>query len=118
SAQQVEQIWFSGVHSDIGGGYPERALADITMAWMVERARAYGLALEVDAIAPDPFGELHDSMTLLYRLLRPYVRRLNQTDPLQCVASTAVKRHEQAQADYSPGNLPRYLADGGPVQDV
>lgn len=32
------QIWFSGNHSDIGGGYPEEEsrLADITLNWMIE----------------------------------------------------------------------------------
>lgn len=116
--QQVEQMWFSGVHSDVGGGLPERELADIAMAWMVERARACGLVLDLDAVAPDPFGELHDSMSFLYRLLGPYVRRLNATDPLQCLASTAYKRHEQLPKEYSPENLVNYLRANGTVKDV
>ncbi|GLY64382.1 DUF2235 domain-containing protein [Amycolatopsis taiwanensis] len=116
--QQVEQMWFSGVHSDVGGGYPERELADIAMAWMVERARACGLALDVDTVAPDPFGKLHDSMSFLYRLLGPYERWLNHTDPLQCLASTAYKRHEQLPKEYSPDNLVNYLRADGPVKDV
>jgi uncharacterized protein (DUF2235 family) len=116
--QQVEQMWFSGVHSDVGGGYPDRQLADIAMGWMVERARSCGLALDTEATAPDPFGTLHNSMSLLYRLLGPYSRRLDHTDPLQCLASTAYKRHEQLPMEYSPKNLVSYLRANGTVREV
>ncbi|HET6501985.1 MAG TPA: DUF2235 domain-containing protein [Amycolatopsis sp.] len=115
--QRVEQMWFAGVHSDVGGGYPERQLAAITMAWMVERAREAGLALDPQADEADPFGELHDSMTFPYGLLRPYVRRLDNADPLQCLASTAFKRHEEV-SGYSPGNLVEYLRADGAVKNV
>ncbi len=37
--QQIEQRWFVGAHADIGGGYAERALSDITLAWMQDRAQ-------------------------------------------------------------------------------
>lgn len=35
-----EQLWFAGVHSDVGGSYPENEsrLSDVALAWMVERA--------------------------------------------------------------------------------
>lgn len=32
--QKLKQVWFAGVHSDVGGGYPEHGLSDITLAWM------------------------------------------------------------------------------------
>ena len=35
----VRQIWFSGVHSDIGGGYPDDStLSDIALDWMIQNA--------------------------------------------------------------------------------
>ena len=37
--QHVEQVWFAGVHSDVGGGYPDPALAEIALLWMADRAR-------------------------------------------------------------------------------
>lgn len=33
--QTLKQVWFSGAHSDVGGGYAEMELADITLAWVV-----------------------------------------------------------------------------------
>lgn len=116
--QQVEQVWFSGVHSDIGGAYAERELGDITFAWMAEHARDCGLALDVETLAPEAFGPMHDSMTFLYRLMGPYSRRLDPTDPSQAVASTAYKRHERLPKKYSPRNLVRYLRANGSVKDI
>lgn len=48
-AANLEQRWFVGAHADVGGGYQERRLADITLAWMMQEAAAAGLAL-----APPP----------------------------------------------------------------
>jgi len=36
--QIVRQVWFCGVHTDVGGGYPETGLSDIPLLWMVDRA--------------------------------------------------------------------------------
>ena len=43
--QQLEQRWFLGAHCDVGGGYPDRRLADIILGWMQGKASALGLAL-------------------------------------------------------------------------
>ncbi|MEV6280619.1 DUF2235 domain-containing protein [Nocardia sp. NPDC051832] len=43
---RVKQVWFEGVHSDIGGGYAECGLSDITLRWMVGEAEAEGLAFD------------------------------------------------------------------------
>ncbi|WP_378739472.1 DUF2235 domain-containing protein [Nocardia brasiliensis] len=44
--QRVKQVWFEGVHSDIGGGYKECGLSDITLHWMVREAESVGLAFD------------------------------------------------------------------------
>ena len=41
--QRISQVWFTGVHSDIGGGYPQDGLSFVTFDWMLDRAEAYGL---------------------------------------------------------------------------
>ena len=35
--QNLRQVWFPGAHSNIGGGYEDQALADITLAWMMSQ---------------------------------------------------------------------------------
>jgi uncharacterized protein (DUF2235 family) len=44
----VEQVWFAGVHSDVGGGYPENeaGLSAIALKWISEQAEAAGLILD------------------------------------------------------------------------
>jgi uncharacterized protein (DUF2235 family) len=44
--QVLEQVWFSGVHCDIGGGYPEHGLSDTTLAWMLSKAIPLGLQID------------------------------------------------------------------------
>jgi uncharacterized protein (DUF2235 family) len=41
----VEEVWFSGCHSDVGGGYPpgETGLSDLALAWMMARLQAQGV---------------------------------------------------------------------------
>ena len=41
--QRISQVWFTGVHADIGGGYPQDGLSYVTLDWMLDRAEAYDL---------------------------------------------------------------------------
>ena len=45
-AQVLEQRWFVGAHCDVGGGYSDRRLSDMTLRWMQDKAGALGLALD------------------------------------------------------------------------
>ena len=54
SHQRVEQVWFSGVHCDIGGGNPGHGLSDIALLWMVERAIESRLAFREGAFVHEP----------------------------------------------------------------
>lgn len=49
--QALEQVWFSGVHCDVGGGYPETGLSDITFSWMMVNAQALGLQIDSNVSA-------------------------------------------------------------------
>ena len=46
--QDCKEVWFSGVHSDVGGGYPEKesGLSKIALQWMVHEACALGLKVD------------------------------------------------------------------------
>lgn len=97
--QDVKQVWFAGVHSDIGGGYPEdeSALAKIPLGWMVGEAREHGLQFRDrlvkylvdgdkpdnhprDYTAPDPAADQHDSMNPAWRLLEVLPKRSKWRD--------------------------------------
>jgi uncharacterized protein (DUF2235 family) len=49
--QTIEQRWFVGAHCDVGGGYPDRRLSDITLRWMQEKASALGLDVDFTDVA-------------------------------------------------------------------
>ena len=51
SEQTLEQVWFSGVHSDVGGGYAITGLSDVALLWMIEKARLHGLGFREDFIS-------------------------------------------------------------------
>jgi uncharacterized protein (DUF2235 family) len=50
--EQISQVWFAGVHSNVGGGYPDDALAYIPLVWMLIEAQRCGLKLKSDAGDP------------------------------------------------------------------
>ena len=69
----LQQIWFAGNHSDVGGSYPENEarLSDISLGWMVHAAknlpdgkRPDGFGIKVDdrylKLNPNPLGPQHD----------------------------------------------------------
>jgi hypothetical protein len=41
--RQVKQVWFAGVHSNVGGGYPKDSLSYISLDWMMSKANKCGL---------------------------------------------------------------------------
>ena len=101
--QVLEQVWFPGVHSDIGGGYAEHGLADDTLSWMLARLGFYRL-LDVDptcvesginrAIAEHwAAGKLHDSRGLVWKLIgAPVPRPVGITDDSERIHESANAR--------------------------
>jgi uncharacterized protein (DUF2235 family) len=60
----LQQMWFTGAHADVGGGYParEHGLSDIALRWMASESRKQGLQLRGDAAwlaDEDEAGRLH-----------------------------------------------------------
>ena len=79
--QEVAQLWFPGVHGDVGGGLPGAALSDRALLWMWAKAHAAGLALRPEAVrdlAPDELGPQGDSMSVVYRLWGRYDRPIGE----------------------------------------
>jgi uncharacterized protein (DUF2235 family) len=67
--ERLSQVWFAGVHANVGGGYPDDSLAQIPLYWIVQEAKACGLTFKVanpEAVAEikeaqDKDGRLYDS---------------------------------------------------------
>ncbi len=59
--QTVEQVWFVGVHSDVGGSYSEAGLSDIALSWMAKKAVAAGVEIKspiLNGRSGDPLAKL------------------------------------------------------------
>ncbi len=91
--QVVEQCWFAGVHSDIGGGYEDHRVSDLSLVWMVEKASQLGLEFDTQdpiwqaSVTPSALAPLHDSYGKAHQLFgkvmdSPYIRQV-QTPPGQ-----------------------------------
>src|SRR5262245_37616029 len=84
--QHIEQVWFAGTHCDVGGGFRETGLSDISLLWMAERAAATtGLAFDTQGLAsttrPDALGPQHRSATgpiFSWSRVFPFVRLVKQ----------------------------------------
>ncbi|MGB1801288.1 MAG: DUF2235 domain-containing protein, partial [Gammaproteobacteria bacterium] len=62
----LKQVWFCGMHTDVGGGYPIKQLSDITLEWMAHNAEKHGLRLYsktsiTQNSESNPDGHMHDS---------------------------------------------------------
>ena len=115
SGQTIEQVWFSGVHCDVGGSYPETGLSDITLSWMMNKGKALGLAFEDAAWARygtiDPkhaLDAIHESWTAAWLFPRHRPIDANAT-----VANSVVVRCRH-DPHYRPSNL-TLDASGAPV---
>ncbi|PSQ90703.1 MAG: hypothetical protein BRD57_06140, partial [Proteobacteria bacterium SW_6_67_9] len=103
-----EQVWFPGVHADIGGGYPERGLANISLRWMLKKAVDCGLEIDAERLAdarfqPDPGGKLHDSHSGGWIFLGSEAREITGADRVHEAAFT---RMNDERVDYAPDNWP------------
>lgn len=110
--QTLEQVWFTGAHSDVGGGEPSdgpgmTALSDITLAWMIEKAKAAGLDFDqnvlkqyVYPINPEyALDAFHESWKIFCGF--PIRRTI---DSCASIANSVVIRCEQ-EASWRPQNL-------------
>jgi len=87
-AQDILQVWFAGVHADVGGGYPEResGLSKFPLLWMIEEAVKYGLAVDrrtvnqlawglqrkgspFNYVGPDITSAPHESLSKVWRIV-------------------------------------------------
>jgi len=141
-AQVLEQVWFAGVHSNVGGGYPKRGLSDLALLWMLRKAEACDLRFDLaripvairpnaDPAAPPTPDLPENSQTLFYKILGfgDYHRPIGKYDdgklrnpgvdkdghPFTChesAAQSAANKLNAKDSPYKAKNLSDYLAAG------
>jgi hypothetical protein len=95
--QDAREVWFTGVHCDVGGGYPEEesGLAKLPLEWMIEQVTPTGLHFNTRTVhqivlgttsekptnsrksyvAPNPDADPHNSMNWAWAVLEFLPRR-------------------------------------------
>ena len=122
----LDQVWFAGNHSDIGGSYAENEsrLSDISLGWMVHSAEnlpdatsptSNGIKVDKDwlQLNPDPLGPQHDEREPGYLWGKiKWPRALRQIDPDAILHSSVKARfaaagvqHFYQTKPYRPDNL-------------
>jgi uncharacterized protein (DUF2235 family) len=115
-AGNLEQAWFPGDHSDVGGSYSPDGLANEALHWIVEKAESHGLELDcayLEHFRPLFCSNVHESVAAKYRLLGLNVRPIGaEPAGAERVHQTAIDRRHLF-AGYRPKNLEAYLASAG-----
>jgi uncharacterized protein (DUF2235 family) len=104
NGQTVEQVWFRGVHSDVGGSYHDAGLSDIALIWMIENAKKHGLLVKSDyssGLRPNPSAKAHQSREGLWKIWPTYVREM----PVNSKVHNSVKQYRATASGYRPKNL-------------
>lgn len=129
-----KQVWFAGVHADVGGGYPEKEapLAKVSLAWMIREAEGLGLLVNAaqrqylmdskNKPPPDPCGPIHESLAGLWKALEyvprrswdesvkrmrwygPHLGRRRRIKPASVVHASVLERRDRQ--GYWPSNMP------------
>ena len=82
------EVWFRGVHSDVGGGNSNRGLNDIALKWMLSKARAASLPIgdeDIASLEPDPSGvpNADHKLPLAVRLISAVDRCHHSVSPME-----------------------------------
>jgi uncharacterized protein (DUF2235 family) len=113
---RLEQVWFAGVHSNVGGGYVKQGMSLVALDWMMQQARAADLRFsQIDEHAyfvhQNVYDKLYDSRSGLgtfYRYrprdLAAISRKFGIDHPR--VHASAFDRIGLRTEGYAPGNIP------------
>jgi uncharacterized protein (DUF2235 family) len=115
-AGKMKQVWFCGVHTDVGGGYPEEDLSNISLKWMMQEATAKELIIydkspaykKLLASNPDINGMMHDEQkSFPGKLMKRMKRSWNKaTHGEPCIHESVFKRTKNADNFDSPKYAP------------
>ena len=92
--RRIQQVWFTGMHSDVGGGYARDSLSLVPLDWMMACAEEKGLKLETfrrDRVIREmnPLGPVHNSRAGLANYYRYRPRNVRAI----CAAHGAAQPH-------------------------
>jgi uncharacterized protein (DUF2235 family) len=118
---RIRQVWFSGAHSNIGGGYPKQGMSLVALDWMLTQAEEVGLrTLGTDrafyrdhANVDDKLYDPRAGLGVFYRWKPRDIAEICRENNIKpSVHVSVLERIAHGTDDYAPGNLP---SDAGVV---
>lgn len=113
----LKQVWFAGVHSDVGGSYKPDGdgslLADIPMMWLQDEAKADGLVFDnyLSQITLNPHATQHNEYKGKYRLLGKRLREIPDLEVIPTFVHRSVQ--ERYNQDYTSKPIEAYISNYG-----
>lgn len=125
-ADRLRQVWFAGAHANVGGGYPDDGLANVTLQWMMDEATNAGLRLYAEHVQEcnrraNAHGEHHDSRAGLAGYYRYGPRDVDALcdDPehgvqiaVPQIHQSVVERIRERRVGYAPISFPNRFGYG------
>ena len=113
--ERIEQVWFAGVHSNVGGGYPRQGMSLVALDWIMCKAAEHGLRfVSNERLSFRYHGDVDDMMYdsragagVFYRWLPRNVQQLCALNGVKPKVHRSVfERIARNTEGYAPGSLP------------
>lgn len=117
----IEQVWFSGVHSNVGGGYPRHGMSLVSLEWMMRKSEKVGLQLNKESLnfiehdkavysshrnIADKLYDSRSGIKEIYRYKPRDIRKLCVKPKIHVSTFYRIAQHTEG---YAPGNIPSNL---------
>lgn len=129
----VDQVWFAGVHSNVGGGYPKQGVSLVTLDWILQKAATNGLRILPDdrqrywehGSVDDKLYDSRAGLGVFYRWKPRNMHALSEGHKAGTpkVHLSVLERIAHGTEGYAPGTLAPhvhvvYTPSGDPNQDL
>jgi uncharacterized protein (DUF2235 family) len=118
-AGKLEQAWFAGVHSNVGGSCTPDGLANEALHWIIEKAEALGLEFDNTFLThyrPCFNSIMQDSMSAMYKVMGENIRAIGVESPdSELVHQAALDRMNLASLAYQAPNLTKVVNRPGAI---
>lgn len=113
---RITQIWFPGVHSNVGGGYPKHGMSIVSLYWMMTEAEKVGLRFITDdrefyrnhQNVNDKLYDSRSGISVYYRYKpRDIAEISSQYNTTPKIHISVIERIAHGTEDYTPGNIPK-----------
>lgn len=116
----IEQVWFAGVHCNVGGGYPKQGMSLVTLDWMMQKAQQSGLRILADdrkdywehGNVDDKLYDSRAGLGVFYRWKPRNMQELciDQKAGTPALHLSVLERISNGTEGYAPGTLARTLS--------